>query len=181
VSSETGFHLFAGVQKTPTPSQFQSLHAPPSPHLFRPPSAVSQHHLDHHTPTHHHPLQPRVPMTQPAHPQLLVELLVRPHSAAPLRSALLDRTPGSHPRYASAVWVVFCLGRKTQTLVFGFQPRRWRLAERRHPTGRERMGSPTLKTLQEPILLLPRLCFFQRLPNPKTHFGFHATTRRVVE
>jgi hypothetical protein len=28
-------------------------------------------------------------------------------------------------------------------------------AERRHPTGRERMGSPTLQTLQDPILLLP--------------------------
>jgi hypothetical protein len=31
----------------------------------------------------------------------------------------------------------------------------WRAAERRHPTGHERTGSPTLQTLQEPILLLP--------------------------
>jgi hypothetical protein len=29
----------------------------------------------------------------------------------------------------------------------GFQQRRWITAERRHPTGRERMGSPTLQTL----------------------------------
>jgi hypothetical protein len=35
---------------------------------------------------------------------------------------------------------------------FGFQQRRWRAAERRHPTGRERLGSPTLQTLQDPIL-----------------------------
>jgi hypothetical protein len=32
-------------------------------------------------------------------------------------------------------------------------------AERRHLTGRERTGSPTLQTLQYPILLLPWLCF----------------------
>jgi hypothetical protein len=30
----------------------------------------------------------------------------------------------------------------------------WRAAECRHPTGREKMGSPTLQTLQDPILLL---------------------------
>jgi hypothetical protein len=35
----------------------------------------------------------------------------------------------------------------------------WRAAERRHPTGRERMGSPTLQTLQEPILPTPWVCF----------------------
>jgi ferredoxin len=35
----------------------------------------------------------------------------------------------------------------------------WRAAERRHPTGRERMGSPTLQTFQDPILLLLG-CFF---------------------
>jgi hypothetical protein len=47
----------------------------------------------------------------------------------------------------------------TQPQGFGFQQRRWRAAERCHPTGRERMGSPTLQTLQEPILLLPWVCF----------------------
>jgi hypothetical protein len=31
--------------------------------------------------------------------------------------------------------------------------------ERGHPTGRERTGSPTLQTLQDPILLLPWVCF----------------------
>jgi hypothetical protein len=40
-------------------------------------------------------------------------------------------------------------------------------AERRHPTGRERMSSPTLKTLQDPILLLPWVCFRRSgFPNP---------------
>ena len=34
-----------------------------------------------------------------------------------------------------------------------------RAAECRHPTGREKMGSPTLRTHQDPILLLPWLCF----------------------
>jgi hypothetical protein len=34
----------------------------------------------------------------------------------------------------------------------------WRAAERRHPTGRGRKGSPTLQTLQDPILLLPWVC-----------------------
>jgi hypothetical protein len=43
---------------------------------------------------------------------------------------------------------------------FGFQQRlfRWRAAERRHPTGRERTGSPTSQTLQEPIVPLPLVC-----------------------
>jgi hypothetical protein len=31
--------------------------------------------------------------------------------------------------------------------------------ERHHPTGRERMGSPTLQTLQDPILLLSWVCY----------------------
>ena len=44
---------------------------------------------------------------------------------------------------------------------------RWRAIERRHPTGRERMSSPTLQTLQDPILRLPRLCFRGGgFPNP---------------
>jgi hypothetical protein len=41
----------------------------------------------------------------------------------------------------------------------GRQQRRWRAAERRHPTGCERMGSSTLQTLQEPILLPPCASF----------------------
>jgi hypothetical protein len=44
---------------------------------------------------------------------------------------------------------------------FGFQQRRWRAAERRHPTDRERMGSPTLQTLQDPILLGAWVCFLE--------------------
>jgi hypothetical protein len=44
----------------------------------------------------------------------------------------------------------------------------WRAAERRHPTGRERMGSPTLQTLQDPILLLSGACFQGGgVPNPR--------------
>jgi hypothetical protein len=35
----------------------------------------------------------------------------------------------------------------------------WRAEERRHPTGCEKMGSPTLQTHQDPILLLPWLWF----------------------
>jgi hypothetical protein len=42
-----------------------------------------------------------------------------------------------------------------------------RAEERSHPTGRERMVSPTLRTLQEPILLLPWVCFRGGgFPNP---------------
>ena len=40
---------------------------------------------------------------------------------------------------------------------FGFQRRQRRTAECRHPTGRERRGSPALQTLQDPILLDPWL------------------------
>jgi hypothetical protein len=43
---------------------------------------------------------------------------------------------------------------------------RFPAAERRHPTGRERMGSPTLQTLQDPILLLSWLCFRGGKPFP---------------
>jgi hypothetical protein len=46
-----------------------------------------------------------------------------------------------------------------------FSQRRWRAAERRHPTGRERMGSPTLQMLHDPILLLHCVCF-RGGPNP---------------
>jgi hypothetical protein len=40
-------------------------------------------------------------------------------------------------------------------------------AERRHPTHREREGSPTLLTLQDPILRLPWVCFGGGFPKPK--------------
>jgi hypothetical protein len=56
----------------------------------------------------------------------------------------------------------------------GFQQRRSNTAaERRHPTGRETMGSPTLQTLQEPILLLPGPAFERRrFSKPGSH-GAH--------
>ena len=38
-------------------------------------------------------------------------------------------------------------------------PAQFRAAERRHATDRERAGSPTLQTLQEPIFLLSWVCF----------------------
>jgi hypothetical protein len=41
----------------------------------------------------------------------------------------------------------------------GFQKRQLRAAERRHCTGGGRTGSPTLQTLQYPILRLPWVCF----------------------
>jgi hypothetical protein len=58
---------------------------------------------------------------------------------------------------------------------FGWQQRRWRAAERHHPTGRERMGSPTLQTLQEPIF-----CCFELLRNhnPLSAACARATVRR---
>jgi hypothetical protein len=40
---------------------------------------------------------------------------------------------------------------------------RFPAAERRHPAGRERMGSPTLQTHKYPILLLPSSAAFQTL------------------
>jgi hypothetical protein len=49
--------------------------------------------------------------------------------------------------------------RQRPRLGFGCQQRRWRAAERHHPTGCERMGTAALQTLQEPILLLPRSAF----------------------
>jgi cellulose synthase/poly-beta-1,6-N-acetylglucosamine synthase-like glycosyltransferase len=57
---------------------------------------------------------------------------------------------------------------------FGFQRiALWR-AERRHPTGRERMVSPTLHTLHFPIVLPPWVCFretaFQTLCLPQPHY-----------
>jgi hypothetical protein len=52
-------------------------------------------------------------------------------------------------------------------------------AERRHRTGRERMGSPTLQALKEPVLLPPWLCFrggdFLSFPNQLTLVRVHAT------
>jgi hypothetical protein len=50
---------------------------------------------------------------------------------------------------------------------FGF---RWRAAERRHPRGCERVGSPTLQKLQEPIVL-PWVCF-RGGGFPKPRWGF---------
>jgi hypothetical protein len=45
---------------------------------------------------------------------------------------------------------------------FGFPAPR-RAAERRHPADRDRMGPPTLQTLQDPILLLPFLSALETL------------------
>jgi hypothetical protein len=52
----------------------------------------------------------------------------------------------------------------------GFQCVWWRAAERRHPTGRERMVYPTPQTLQDPISLLPWVCFRRgSFPNSNIH------------
>ena len=52
--------------------------------------------------------------------------------------------------------------------VLGFVPCERLAAECRHPTGRERMGSPTLQTLQDPILLTPWVWLREGgFPNPR--------------
>lgn len=56
-----------------------------------------------------------------------------------------------------------CCNRSVAGLRFQNQKRRWRAAARRLPTGRERMSSPAIQTLRDPILLRPWACF----PNPK--------------
>jgi hypothetical protein len=45
-------------------------------------------------------------------------------------------------------------GHAAVSIGVGFRFQR-REGERRHPAGRERMGSPTLQTLEEPILRMP--------------------------
>jgi hypothetical protein len=48
--------------------------------------------------------------------------------------------------------------------------KRWRAGELCHPTGHERMRSPTLQTLQDPILLaLPCSCLRWRLAKPNSN------------
>jgi hypothetical protein len=51
------------------------------------------------------------------------------------------------------------LARPADTAAAAGGEQQWRAAERRHPTGRERMGSPALQTRQYPILLTPWVCF----------------------
>lgn len=104
--TETGFHLFAGVQKTLMPTEFQSLHAPPSPQHFRPSSpsmSPSPHYDAHHTPSHLPQATTRVPTTQPTHAyDRLVEQPPRPHSAAaPRMRSALEMTPGARGRYVT--------------------------------------------------------------------------------
>jgi Ca2+-binding EF-hand superfamily protein len=64
---------------------------------------------------------------------------------------------------------VFSKLEQTEGLLFSW----WRAAERRHPTGRERTGSPTLQMLQDPILLTPWVRFrgSRWLPKPKPDFS----------
>jgi hypothetical protein len=56
--------------------------------------------------------------------------------------------------------------------------RGWRAAERRRRTGRARMGSPTLHTLQDPILLtaLALLSKWRLSPKPRTTLKFSSHT-----
>jgi hypothetical protein len=68
------------------------------------------------------------------------------------------------PRWSESVWIEL-MGQAQafyephpidvidRFLLTSFQVRRPHAAERRHPAGRERMGFPTLQTLQDPILL----------------------------
>ena len=59
--------------------------------------------------------------------------------------------------------------------VSGFQQSR---AERGHPTGREMISSPTLQTLQDPILLPPWALLSRRLSKPKAGARQDAPTER---
>ena len=106
--------------------------------------------------------------------ELLQDLGVSHHDAALLppspapEASLRPSTPGtaSHRLDSSIPSPVGDVVRPptshaSQILALGFcfQQRRWREAERRHPTGREIMNSPTRLTLQDPILLTPWLYF----------------------
>jgi hypothetical protein len=105
VRAETGFHLFAGVQKSLMPTEFQSLHAPLSPQHFRPtsPGVVSPQYAHHRTPPTNLqlPQAARLPATQPTHAyDRREEQPPRPHSAAaPYMRSALDVTPGASGRY----------------------------------------------------------------------------------
>jgi serine/threonine protein kinase len=102
----------------------------------------------------HHPfiVNPLPAHFQPA--QVLTPFQVRKWSMVPISLSYIT------PFQTQASWG------------FGFQQRERREAERRHPTGRQRTGSPTLQKLQYPILLLPSVCF-QRggFPNPGANVG----------
>jgi hypothetical protein len=64
---------------------------------------------------------------------------------------------GSTPLHSAAGNGQVCT-RLARGSELGFRPW-WRAAERGYLAGCERMGSPTLQTLQDPILLLPWVCF----------------------
>jgi hypothetical protein len=60
-------------------------------------------------------------------------------------------------------------------LAASFQ-QRWRAAERHHRTGCEMMGSPTLQTLQDPILLLEKSRTFSGGLNERRRFSYMKKT-----
>jgi hypothetical protein len=105
------------------------------------------------------------------------------HSSSKVGGGAVERPKGEwmpdvRHRMHDAVWV------KVRVRF----PARCGAAERRHPTGRERMGSPTLRTPQEPILLLPWVCFRGGgFPNPswegsssaRVPNGGHTLSRRL--
>jgi hypothetical protein len=65
-------------------------------------------------------------------------------------------TAGDAPKHDWAVsWHIQEAGRPLTNRVSVSSSAGWRAAERHHTTGRERMGTPTLQALQDPILLLP--------------------------
>jgi hypothetical protein len=85
-------------------------------------------------------------------------------------NVLTDSTTDAHAYLlAACMLVVFALGQ-----VRGPD----RAAERHHPTGGERMVTPILQTLQNPILLMPWLCFRGGFPNPLVG-DFTSTTTSV--
>jgi hypothetical protein len=102
-----------------------------------------------------------------------------------LRSVMeqLDRD-GDSVRSAGVRTVVLTfanMGYKVRTRPFrepeGFSPQlQWRVAERRQHAGRERISSPTLRTLQDLILLLPWVCFRGGKANPSLELSLGRRT-----
>jgi hypothetical protein len=74
-------------------------------------------------------------------------------------AANVSHQAGNQHRFYKAELQARLLASPQTEVGFGFQQRGWRAAERRLYIDRERMGSPTLQTLEYPILLPPSLCF----------------------
>jgi hypothetical protein len=122
---------------------------------------LQQRLVHHHRPEVHVHLRQRVPARGPRDRQHLfrVSFPAMVSDATPQATRGWAHPPCRHFNNQSC----FCLGPAfevaKQKLEFRSPAAPVRGAERHHPTGRDRVGSPALQTLQDPILLLPWLCF----------------------